>query len=156
VISDSTAATEAGSSAAVGSSSSSTFGRTTSARMSASRSRSPVDRRVIGQAFASSGNPRSLTNATAAAHSLKCSPTVSAHQPGSAGTYPTKRRHSGAAMVERSRPFMHTRPSLGSRSAMARSSKVLPAPEGPRNAMHSPAHNESEAGLRTFVRRSRT
>ena len=75
-----------GRSSAVGSSRSSTFGRTISARISASRSRSPVDRRVIGQAFASSGNPRSLTKASAAVHSLKCSPTASAHQPGSAGT----------------------------------------------------------------------
>jgi hypothetical protein len=75
-ISDSTAATEAASRAAVGSSSSNTFGRMIRARTNASRSRSPVDRRAIGQLFASSGNPRFVRTAAAAVHSPKCWPTV--------------------------------------------------------------------------------
>jgi len=50
--------TEAASRAAVGSSRSNTFGWMIRARTSASRSRSPVDRRAIGQLFASSGSPR--------------------------------------------------------------------------------------------------
>src|SRR5438477_1203918 len=86
LISDSTAATEATSRAAVGSSSNSTFGRIVSARASASRSRSPVDSRAIGHAFVCSAKPRSLTKTNAAVQSPKCSPTVFAHQPGSAGT----------------------------------------------------------------------
>src|SRR5438067_8881333 len=39
---------------------------------------------------------------------------------------------------------------------MARSSKVLPAPDGPLTAIHSPADRVNEARLRTVVRRSRT
>jgi len=39
---------------------------------------------------------------------------------------------------------------------MARSRRVLPLPEGPLIAMHSPADNENEADLRRSVRRSRT
>jgi hypothetical protein len=36
--------------------------------------------------FASSGNPRLVRRLAAAVQPLKCPPTVSAHQPGSAGT----------------------------------------------------------------------
>src|SRR3546814_18035627 len=41
-----------------------------------------------------------------------------------------------------------TSPSLRSRSASARSSSVLPEPEGPRSAMHSPAASSKEVGSR--------
>jgi hypothetical protein len=47
------------------------------------------------------------------------------------------------------------RVTVGSRPATARSRSVLPPPEGPRMATHSPVDIENEVGLRRFVPRSR-
>ena len=47
----------------------------------------------------SSGETELRQSGGGPAHVRKCSPTVSAHQPGSAGTYPTRRRHSGPGIV---------------------------------------------------------
>ena len=70
----------------------------------------------------------------------------SPHQPGSAALYSTCRRHAGAGHVRRSRPFSRTRPSFGSRSAIMRRNRLLPAPDGPVMAMHSPISRATSNG----------
>ena len=61
-------------------------GRKSSARIKAKRCRSPVERRSMGQPREDGGSLNASTSDSALDQSGKCAPTVSAHQPGSAGT----------------------------------------------------------------------
>ena len=119
--------------------------------------RGSSDNRLIGQLSAVSENPDLCILPTgppppcslARQPSPPTSPAPPAHnRPDGA--------HSGPGIVDRSRFSRITVPALGSRSAIARSSKVLPAPDGPLIAIHSPIDKAKDAGLRIAVRRSRT
>ena len=146
LISSSASAAACGSSAEVGSSSSSTRGSSAIARTSPSRWRSPVDSSAIGR------SSRAGSSAERGKQPIELGGRRESARARSRPTRPARPRHSarGAATpgpASRGAPRLRGRrsPRPASRSAMARSSRVLPEPDGPSTARHScAAHLEGE------------
>lgn len=134
------------------------IGRSTMARISASRCFSPVDRWATARSMMSSGKRRFRQRVTTSARvaSVKCSPAVAAHHPATADTSMTRRRQSGADMPSRSTPSSETLPSPGSRSARRRSRSVFPAPDAPMTATHSPERRSNDTGPMRWLRKALT
>ena len=62
--------------------------------------------------------------------------TSSAHQPDSAATYTTSRRHAGPLNASREVFPIRTSPEFGIRSAIMRNTRLLPVPEAPDRTVH--------------------
>ncbi len=68
----------------------------------------------------------------------------------------TWRRHKGGAIAERRSPSSHALPWWASRSAIARINRVLPEPDRPFTATHSPSPSTMERGAKPGISISAT